>query len=69
MKLEITIKATKLNNYSTIDLLTQEKKIEITEVGCVKLARSAIERVQEEFLLDLKEIQRKAELAAEETAK
>lgn len=68
MKLEITIKATKSTDYNTKDLLVQKKDIEITEVGCVKIARNAIDRVVDEFLFDLKEIQRKAEILEEETA-
>ena len=68
MKLEIKIQVTKKIGYNDVPQLTQSKDIEIEEIGCVKTARGAIERVADEFLLDLKEIQKKAELAAEAAA-
>lgn len=65
MKLEIEIKVSRPNNYSTLTLVTQKKEIEISELGCVKTARNAIDRVTEEFLTDLKSVQLKAETEAE----
>ena len=65
MKLEIEIKVSRQANYSTIAIVTQKKEIEISELGCVKTARQAIDRLTEEFLLDLKPVQLKAETEAE----
>ena len=63
MKLEIEIKVSRPSNYSIITIVTQKKEIEISELGCVKTARNAIDRITEEFLTDLKPVQVKAEEA------
>ena len=65
MKLEIEIKIGKQVSYSNQIVLNQKKEIEVEEITCVKTARNAIERVVEEFLIDLKGIQAKAESALE----